>query len=83
MDKNKDSKQIMLDKIAKSLEHLGEELRADTQTTTENKLPQMDAIIHTLHFLQEFDENVQVLNEYWLKKNRAIKFKEDNDDMEH
>ena len=34
-------------------------------------------MLDTLHFLQDYDENVKVLNKYWVEKRRREKWNKD------
>lgn len=74
----------MINKISVYLEQLGEELHSDKTQSPYDKVPQVDVLLHTLHFLQDIDENVQVLNDYWIKKRAEQRYAESNiDDIEH
>lgn len=67
----------MLDKITKKLQEIGEELQSDTELPVWDKATQMDVMLDTLHFLQDYDENVKVLNKYWVEKRRREKWNKD------
>ena len=41
------------------------------------KAMKLDVLIDTMKFLQNYDENTKVLNQYWLNKKRQEKFNGD------
>ena len=69
------NKQKMIDEIFKLLQAQGEVLYNDTQASNVGIAEKLDVLIDTMHFLRDYDENVQVLNRYWLDKKYKEKFK--------
>ena len=78
--KNNDEKlkQEMLDKITEMLQEIGKQLQTNTEINVWDKATQMDVMLDTLHFLQDYDENVRVLNKYWVEKRRTEKWNKEN-----
>lgn len=77
-----ESKEAVLQRLCNMLQGQGMFIREDTTMTSEEKLEQMDVVIDVLHFLNDYDENVKVLNEYWVKKRYAEKFAQGKTDFE-
>lgn len=75
---NKSNKEAMKDKLFQALQQQGEELRSSGLQGLD-VAEQLDVLIDTMHFLQDYDENVRVLNDYWLKKRQEEKFKKGED----
>lgn len=74
-------RQKMMDKITSAIQELGEQLQQDKTIPAKDKATQLDVLLDTLHFLDGYDENVPLLNEYWIKKRRKQKF-EQSDNLE-
>lgn len=68
--KAKDAKKVMIDKITEAIKDFGEQARQDETLSLGDKCLQVDVLIDTLKFLDNYDENVRVLNQYYLNKNR-------------
>ena len=66
--KDKESTEKMVEQVMKSLQQIAEELREDPSIPIDKKLPQMDVLLHTMHFLMDIETNVNVLREYWRTK---------------
>lgn len=78
-DKNKDEhikqqQKIIMDKLTEAIRQFGEELQQDKTIASKDKATQLDILLDTLHFLDGYEENVPILNEYWIKKRRKQKF---------
>lgn len=50
-------------------------VKEDSILTTREKLEQADVLLDTMKFLNDYDENVKVLNDYWVAKHREEKFR--------
>ena len=68
----KTAKQIMIDKITEAIKDFGEQTRQDESISLEDKCLQVDVLIDTLKFLNNYDENVRVLNQYYLSKKHRL-----------
>ena len=66
---------VVIQKMQKMLEDIGKELQKDNKLSIEQKLKQLNVILDTMKFLDTYDINVKILNEYWLDKNWKDKFK--------
>lgn len=53
-------------------------IKQDTQTSIQQKCEQMDIILDTMKFLNNYKENVSILNEH-LVKNRFNTYKQQKD----
>ena len=79
MDKNEAiNRQKVIDEITRKLEEIGKQLQQDKGMNPQDKAVQVDVMLDTLHFLQDYDENVKVLNQYWMEKRRRQKFEQPN-----
>ncbi len=79
MDKNEAiNRQKVIDEITRKLEEIGKQLQQDKDMNPQDKAVQVDVMLDTLHFLQDYDENVKVLNQYWMEKRRRQKFEQPN-----
>ncbi|MBQ2639254.1 MAG: hypothetical protein IJF92_00610 [Bacilli bacterium] len=71
-----EQKQIR-DKIIEKLKSIGEEIRENEDSESVSiRASQMDVLLDTIRFLDRYDENVKVLNKYWIEKHQQEKFKE-------
>ena len=61
----KPAKQIMIDKIIEAIKDLGHETKENEQVSTKDKFDQVDVLLDTMKFLNNYDENVKVLNTYY------------------
>ena len=68
------TKEDYIDEIYKYIKELGKDLQEDQTIQAKDKIPQVDLFINTIKFLQDYDENVKVLDKYWREKNRKLKF---------
>ncbi len=76
MAKNDDTnRNKIIDNITEKLEEIGKQIQQDKTLSPYDKAPQIDIVLDVLHFLQDYDENVKVLNEYWVKKRKEEKYK--------
>ena len=66
----KPAKQIMIDKIVEAIKNFGEETRNDKDTSLKDKCIQVDVLLDTIKFLDNYDENIKVLNDYYTKKDK-------------
>ena len=74
-------KQQIIEEITKFLQVKGENIRSSNKSL-DIQVTQMDILLDTMHFLQDYDENVKILNEYRIRKNYQNKFKETLDNEE-
>ena len=51
-------------------------IKEDDSISTQDKCIQMDVILDLMHFLNDYDENVQVLNRYIEQKRQREKWKD-------
>lgn len=75
-----EAKEQIMKRLTNVLQGQGTIIREDTITSAEDKLTQMDVVLDVLHFLKDYDENVAVLNKYWLDKRHREKFGMERDD---
>ena len=86
-DKNKSVKESAKDQIINRMFNVlkGQTMfvREDNMLTTREKLEQADVLLDTMKFLNDYDENVKVLNKYWIEKHHKEKFNiKDKDEEE-
>ena len=74
------NKEVVMDKLIEDLRRQGELLQQDKELSIQDKLTQMDVILDVLHFIQDYDENIKVLNNYWLHKEK--RFKKSNEEID-
>lgn len=65
-----DAKQAMIDKIVNSIRDLSVDTRTNPYLSLGDKITQVDVILDTIRFLSNYDENVQVLNKYYTRKQK-------------
>ena len=63
------AKQVMIDKIIEAIKDFGEDTRKNTEMSTKDKCIQVDVLLDTIRFLDNYDENVKILNEH-VNKNK-------------
>lgn len=68
-----DPKETMISKLQESLVEHAKQLRENESVEINDKLIQMDVVLDTMKFLEDYDENVQALNKY-LEKKKIKKF---------
>lgn len=66
---SKEEKEI-IKKIQKALSNEIDFIRQEKEKTTESKITQINVLLDTMKFLQNYNENVEVLNKYIRKKER-------------
>ena len=74
------NKEVVMDTLIEDLRRQGELLQQDKELSIQDKLTQMDVILDVLHFIQDYDENIKVLNNYWLHKEK--RFKKSNEEID-
>ena len=55
-------KKKIIDNIQKFLAQKGRTIQEDKETSVSDKCVQMDVILDTMHFLEDYDRNVEILN---------------------
>lgn len=66
-EKDKQLQKEIIDEVVELIQQKGEELRLSGKSPYD-QLPQMDVLLDTIRFLAGYDENVEVLNQYYLGK---------------
>ncbi len=69
-----DNKKLMIDKLISLLQHEGEALKEESIDPI-SALEKLDVLIDSMKFLENYEENCKVLNQYWINKNYQDKFK--------
>lgn len=64
----KNERDIVIKRLENMLQGAGQYVRDDDTLTPEQQLVQVDVILDTMKFLQNYEENIKVLNKYWLEK---------------
>ena len=72
--KDKANQDKMINQVMLMLQDMGDKLRVDNSNSPSEMLPQADVLLHTMHFLKDYEENIQVLNEYWLHKKYQLNY---------
>ena len=75
MNKEKQIREETIMSILKALQDTGEIVREDKKASLDDKVIKMDVILDTMRFLNNYEENVKILNKYWCNK----KFKRDSE----
>lgn len=70
------AREVVMQRLTNVLKGQGMIIREDKTTSNEDKLVQMDVVLDIMRFLDQYDENIKVLNEYWRKKQCEEKFKQ-------
>ena len=78
---DEDYKKQIIDEITNFITQRGQQVR-DSDLSVDDQVTQVDVLLDTLHFLQGYDENVKVLNKYWLEKRWKQKFSKVRDKSE-
>lgn len=69
----KEGQQEIIDEIHNRIKGLGEEIR-ESGATINVQCTQMDVLLDTIRFLDHYEDNVKVLNTYWLRRHKEEKF---------
>ena len=75
-EEEEQAREMIINRLFNMLKGQGEYVQSETISSPESKLVQADVLINTMKFLEQYTENVQVLNQYWLGKRRAEKFEQ-------
>lgn len=78
-----DKKQIQeqtIGEVLKQLQALGLTLQDDETISLDEKAIRADVLLDTMHFLSDYQENVQVLDNYWREKREQERLKQSFDD---
>lgn len=75
------NKKSMIHELFKTLQLKGKELQ-DEKMSLYEKASKLDVVLDTMKFLQDYDENVKVLNQYWNNKRKQEKFDKEKFDKE-
>lgn len=65
---------VVMTRITNLLKAQGNYIRNDDLLSAKDKCIQMDVVLDLLHFLQDYEENTKVLNDYIRKKRYKEKF---------
>lgn len=68
MNKEKQIREETIMSILKALQDTGEIVREDKKASLDDKVIKMDVILDTMRFLNNYEENVKILNKYWCNK---------------
>lgn len=74
MENDSNLRESAIQEIIIKLQAIGNELQQDTGVSAEDKMVKMDVFLDVLHFLCDYEENVKVLNKYWLERRKAEKY---------
>ena len=69
-------KEVIMSRITNVLKGQALYIKEDDSISTQDKCIQMDVILDLMHFLNDYDENVQILNKYIEKKKQKEKGKD-------
>ena len=80
MNVKKDSvaKQQIMTRLNNVLKGQAMYVREDTSISDRDRLTQADVILDLMKFLNDYDENIEVLNRYWYEKRQREKFKQED-----
>lgn len=70
-----DNRQQYIEELLALLREQGEKVRSNKDNkTTLQMLERTDVLLDLIKFLKDYEENVKVLNEYWLDKHYKEKY---------
>lgn len=69
----KKAKEVMIDKIVDAIKNFGAQVRANENLSLSEQIAQVDVLLDTIKFLDNYEENVKVLNEHHQKTDRRWK----------
>ena len=80
MNVKKDSvaKQQIMTRLNNVLKGQAMYVREDDSISDRDRLTQADVILDLMKFLNDYDENIEVLNRYWHEKRQREKFKQED-----
>ena len=80
MNVKKDSvaKQQIMTRLNNVLKGQAMYVREDDSISDRDRLTQADVILDLMKFLNDYDENIEVLNRYWYEKRQREKFKQED-----
>lgn len=70
------AKEAIMSRMTNVLKGQAMFVREDNTISVQDKCTQMDVILDLMHFLNDYDENVQILNKYIEQKQQKEKGKE-------
>lgn len=77
-----DLKEQIIDRIFAELQALGDTVRDSGEFTPMQQLPQVSVLVDTMKFLQDYDENIAVLNKYWSQKRGDPRFNKSQSEVD-
>ena len=66
-EEDREFRKQIIDEVSELIMQKGKEIQ-DSDMPTMEQLTKVDVLLDTVHFLSDYDENVKVLNKYWLEK---------------
>ena len=72
MEDRKFKKEI-INELDKAIEQIAKKLK-DSNSNINEQVVKVDVLLDTMKFLDNYDENVEVLTKYWLEKKWQTKF---------
>ena len=72
-EEDREFRKQIIGEVSELIMQKGKEIQDSDMPTTE-QLAKVDVLLDTVHFLSDYDENVKVLNKYWLEKKWKQKF---------
>ena len=69
-------KEVIMSRMTNVLKGQAMYIKEDDSISTQDKCIQMDVILDLMRFLNDYDENVQVLNRYIEQKRQREKWKD-------
>lgn len=70
------AKEIIISRITNALKGQAMYVKEDNSISVQDKCVQMDVVLDLMRFLDDYDENVQVLNKHIEEKRQKIKWGE-------
>ena len=68
--KNDLAQQKIIEELQKALLKEVEFIRQNPRKTTDEKIVQVDVLFDTMKFLKDYEENIKILNQYYLNKSK-------------
>ena len=72
------AKQQIMTRLNNVLKGQAMYVREDESISDRDRLTQADVILDLMKFLNDYDENIEVLNRYWYEKRQREKFKQED-----
>lgn len=82
-DENKKSpKQRIIHRLCNMIRGQSMYVKEDKTLNTKEMLEQADVLLNLMKFINNYDENIKVLDKYWKEKHHKSKFQQDDAELD-